>query len=83
MLDISKAGVEILLRVQSRIAENCDDPDEYEQSDTVLEALKQMVSKTRLRKALTDTAEGSADKIRREREVMFALTDTLVVKGMR
>jgi hypothetical protein len=83
MLDISKAGVEILLRVQSRVAENCEDPDEYEQTDTVIEALKQMVSKTRLRKAITATAEGSADQIRREREVLIALTDTLVVKGMK
>lgn len=83
MLDISHAGTEILLRVQSRVAENFDDPDEYEQTDTIIEALKQMVSKTRLKKALTDTADGSADKIRREREVMIALTDTIVVKGMK
>lgn len=83
MLDVPSLGQDLLLRVQSRVAENCPDADEFEAVDTIIEALKMLVEPTELRRGILATARSSADKIRREKDVLHALTDTLVARDMR
>lgn len=83
MLDIPKLGLDMLNRMASRVAEVSETSDEFDQSIACIEGLKALVDpKSQLKRALTATSTDSKDYVRRERDVMRSLMETVQVKEM-
>jgi hypothetical protein len=83
MLDIPKLGLDWLNRIASRIAENAETAEEFEDGTACVESLRALVDpRSEIKQALTTTAENGTDYVRRERDVMHSLMETETVRRM-
>lgn len=83
MLDIPKLGLDLLNRVEQRIAENAEDADGFEDGCACIGALRGLVDpRSEVKQALSATAKNHEDLIRREKDVVRSLMETFVVRRM-
>lgn len=83
MLDVPKLGLDLLNRMARRVAESSETADEYEQAIACIDGLKALVDpRTELKRALTATSKSGSDYVRRERDVMHSLMETVQVREM-
>ena len=83
MLDIPKLGLDLLNRVEHRIAEQSEDSEAYEDSCACLVACRGLVDpRSDVKQALSATAKNHEDLIRREKDVVRSLMETVVVRRM-
>ena len=83
MLDIPKLGLELLDRIEFRIAQGAQTSEEYEDSTNCIESLRGLVDpKSEIKQALSATAEDHQDYVTREKDVMRSLMETDTVRRM-
>lgn len=82
MLDVPKLGLELLNNALTHCAATSESSEEYEECEALIEGLKVLVAPSPLKLGLMATSKGSADHVRREKDVQRSLMEVLEVRRM-